>query len=146
MHEAKRVLDSESHLEWVVVLAQTACEVYVRAILDRRAARAQRALVHAALGAEEHPLARGTAKSLGGPLNLSQLCSPRLDRQASSAAQGGGRPERRDGLGCGDEAADRPRAGRAARQPKELVLHLGAPRQPVAEPGVGVLLERVWVR
>jgi hypothetical protein len=39
MHEAKRVLDSESHLEWVVVLAQTACEVYVREILDRRAAQ-----------------------------------------------------------------------------------------------------------
>jgi hypothetical protein len=38
MREANRVLNSESHLEWVVVLAQTACEVYVRNILDRRAA------------------------------------------------------------------------------------------------------------
>jgi hypothetical protein len=38
MREAKRVLNSESHFEWVVVLAQTACEVYLRDILDRRAA------------------------------------------------------------------------------------------------------------
>jgi hypothetical protein len=38
MREANRILNSESHLEWVVVLAQTACEVYVRGILDRRAA------------------------------------------------------------------------------------------------------------
>jgi hypothetical protein len=33
MQEAKRVLNSGSHFEWVVVLAQTACEVYVRDIL-----------------------------------------------------------------------------------------------------------------
>jgi len=39
MQEAKRVLNFESHHEWVVVLAQTACEVYVRDILDRRAAQ-----------------------------------------------------------------------------------------------------------
>jgi hypothetical protein len=39
MREAHRVLNSESHLEWVVVLAQTACEVYVHDILDRRAAQ-----------------------------------------------------------------------------------------------------------
>ena len=38
MNEARRVLDSESHFEWAVVLAQTACEVYVRNILERRAA------------------------------------------------------------------------------------------------------------
>ena len=30
MNEATRVLNSESHFEWVVVLAQAACEVYVR--------------------------------------------------------------------------------------------------------------------
>ena len=45
MHEAKRVLNSESHHEWVVVLAQTACEVYVRDILDRRAAQLGEAAV-----------------------------------------------------------------------------------------------------
>ena len=39
IREAKRVLRSESHFEWVVVLAQTACEVYVRDILERRAAQ-----------------------------------------------------------------------------------------------------------
>jgi hypothetical protein len=38
MQEANRVLNSESHLEWAVVRAQTACEVYVRDILYRRAA------------------------------------------------------------------------------------------------------------
>ena len=35
MREAARVLKSESHHEWVVVLAQTACEVYVRDVLER---------------------------------------------------------------------------------------------------------------
>ena len=39
MNEAKRVLNSESRFEWAVVLAQTACEVYVRDILERRAAQ-----------------------------------------------------------------------------------------------------------
>lgn len=39
IEEAKRVLRSGSHFEWVVVLAQTACEVYVRDILDRQAAQ-----------------------------------------------------------------------------------------------------------
>lgn len=38
MNEATRVLKSESHFEWAVVLAQTACEVYVRDILEREAA------------------------------------------------------------------------------------------------------------
>jgi hypothetical protein len=37
--EAARVLRSESHREWVVVLAQTACEVYVRDVLERGAAQ-----------------------------------------------------------------------------------------------------------
>jgi HEPN domain-containing protein len=37
--EATRVLRSESHHEWVVVLAQTACEVYVRDVLERSAAQ-----------------------------------------------------------------------------------------------------------
>jgi hypothetical protein len=37
MKEATRVLNSESHFEWAVVLAQTACEVYVRDILERHA-------------------------------------------------------------------------------------------------------------
>lgn len=37
MNEATRVLESESHFEWAVVLAQTACEVYVLDILGRRA-------------------------------------------------------------------------------------------------------------
>jgi len=45
MQEAQRVLNSESHHEWVVVLAQTACEVYVRDILDRRAAQLGEAAV-----------------------------------------------------------------------------------------------------
>ena len=35
MTEAKRVLDIGSNFEWAVVLAQTACEVYVRDILER---------------------------------------------------------------------------------------------------------------
>ena len=39
MNEATRVLASGSHFEWAVVLAQTACEVYVRDILERRAAQ-----------------------------------------------------------------------------------------------------------
>jgi hypothetical protein len=39
MREAHRVLNTGSDHEWVVVLAQTACEVYVRDILDRRAAQ-----------------------------------------------------------------------------------------------------------
>jgi hypothetical protein len=39
MNEATRVLDSESHFEWAVVLAQTACEVYTREILEQRAAQ-----------------------------------------------------------------------------------------------------------
>jgi HEPN domain-containing protein len=39
MKEATRVLRSESYFEWAVVLAQTACEVYVRDILERRAAQ-----------------------------------------------------------------------------------------------------------
>jgi hypothetical protein len=39
MNEATRVLNSESYFEWAVVLAQTACEVYARDILERRAAR-----------------------------------------------------------------------------------------------------------
>jgi len=38
IEEANRVLKSGPHFEWVVVLAQTACEVYVRDILDRQAA------------------------------------------------------------------------------------------------------------
>ena len=37
MNEATRVLRSESHFEWAVVLAQSACEVYVLDILRRRA-------------------------------------------------------------------------------------------------------------
>ena len=45
MQEAQRVLNSESDHEWVVVLAQTACEVYVRDILDRRAAQLGEAAV-----------------------------------------------------------------------------------------------------
>ena len=45
MREAQRVLNSESHYEWVVVLAQTACEVYVRDILDRRAAQLEEAAI-----------------------------------------------------------------------------------------------------
>ena len=45
MQEAKRVLNSESHIEWVVVLAQTACEVYVRDILERRAAQLEDAAI-----------------------------------------------------------------------------------------------------
>ncbi len=39
MNEATRVLSSESYFEWAVVLAQTACEVYVRDILERQAAK-----------------------------------------------------------------------------------------------------------
>jgi hypothetical protein len=39
IEDAKRVLRSGSHFEWVVVLAQTACEVCVRDILDRQAAQ-----------------------------------------------------------------------------------------------------------
>jgi HEPN domain-containing protein len=39
MKEATRVLRSGSHHEWVVVLAQTACEVYVRDVLERSAAQ-----------------------------------------------------------------------------------------------------------
>jgi hypothetical protein len=42
MNEATRVLNSESHFEWAVMLAQTACEVYVHDILERRAASARR--------------------------------------------------------------------------------------------------------
>jgi hypothetical protein len=38
MQEAHRVLNSDSYFEWVVVLAQTACEVYACDILDRRGA------------------------------------------------------------------------------------------------------------
>src|SRR5829696_6084054 len=45
MQEAQRVLNSESHHEWVVVLAQTACEVYVRDVLDRGAAQMGEAAV-----------------------------------------------------------------------------------------------------
>ena len=47
MNEATRVLRSESHFEWAVVLAQTACEVYVRDILERRAAQLGDAAVEA---------------------------------------------------------------------------------------------------
>jgi len=35
MTDAKRALEIESNFEWAVVLAQTACEVYVRDILER---------------------------------------------------------------------------------------------------------------
>jgi hypothetical protein len=45
MQEAERVLNSESHHEWVVVVAQTACEVYVRDVLGRRAAQLGEAAV-----------------------------------------------------------------------------------------------------
>ena len=50
IEEAKRVLRSESHFEWVVVLAQIACEVYVRDILDRRAAQLGAAAVESVEG------------------------------------------------------------------------------------------------
>jgi hypothetical protein len=45
MNEAARVLNAESHFEWAVVLAQTACEVYVRDILERRAAQLGEAVI-----------------------------------------------------------------------------------------------------
>ena len=38
MQQARQVIHSDSHFEWAVVLAQTACEVYVRDILVRTAA------------------------------------------------------------------------------------------------------------
>jgi hypothetical protein len=50
MAEATRVLNSESHFDWAVVLAQTACEVYVRDILERRAAHLGDAAIETVAG------------------------------------------------------------------------------------------------
>ena len=63
MDEATRVLNSESHFEWAVVLAQTACEVYVRNILERRAAQLGDAAIKKVLGLPGTNLANERVRS-----------------------------------------------------------------------------------
>jgi hypothetical protein len=107
---------------------------------------AQRARVDVALGAERTSACGGTAKSLGGPLNLSQLCSPRLDRQAASAAQAADGPAAETAWAAATKRLTdlAPAVPLDGRESSYLTSARVGNRQQ--SPGLGVLLERAWVR